>query len=411
MTLQTNKTSLLALLTCGLIGLPACITVFSGVHPDPVLGILIFGLGIVGAAFLISWAAEAAQVDISASFAIAILALIAILPEYAVEAVLAWDAGQSYIAGQGATIEMERVAANVTGANRLLIGLGWSSVILIFYLKKRTSLSLKGTLNLEIIMLSIATLITLLIVILGQIHITLGFGLIILYLAYLWLSSTKESDQPELVGPSLTIGRQSKPVRRFIVIGLFAYSASIIVIIAEPFVHALVGSGRTLGIDEFILIQWLAPLASESPEIIIAILFTLRSNAVAGLTTLISAEVNQLTLLVGSMVGIFSLSFGDLTNFPLNDMQSTEFILTATVTFLGLIFLAPRVIGWKAGATLLILFVTHLFFTDQYIATTWLGSEESKIWLYDRAIFTYIYSSIAICCGIRYIYRRMDRNR
>ena len=71
-----------------------------------------------------------AQLDVSASFAIAILALIAILPEYAVEAVLAWDAGQSYDVASGTvTVEMERVAANVTGANRLLVGLGWSAVI------------------------------------------------------------------------------------------------------------------------------------------------------------------------------------------------------------------------------------------------------------------------------------------
>ena len=411
MTSQNNKASYATLLICGIIAIPACIMVFTRVSPDPVLGVLIFGLGIVGAAFLISWAAEAAQVDISASFAIAILALIAILPEYAVEAVLAWDAGQSYILGQGATIEMERVAANVTGANRLLIGLGWSSVILIFYVRKRTSLNLKGILNLEILMLIIANLVLILIVILGQIPITLGFGLIILYAIYLWLSSIKESGEPELVGPSLAIGQQRKTARRVIVIGLFFYSAFIIVLIAEPFVHALVESGRTLGIDEFILIQWLAPLASESPEIIIAILFTLRSNAVAGLTILISAEVNQLTLLVGSMVGIFSLSFGELTSFPLNDMQSVEFVLTAAVTFLGLIFLAPRIIGWKAGATLLILFVAHLFFTEQYIANTWLGYEESGMWLFDRAIFTYIYLSIATCCGTKYVYRRINRNR
>jgi cation:H+ antiporter len=123
MTLQNDKTSWGILLAYGSIGIPACLIVFTNIHLDPVIGVLIFGLGIVGAAFLISWAAEAAQVDVSASFAIAILALIAILPEYVIEAVLAWDAGQSYVAGQGVTNEMERVAANVTGANRLLIGL------------------------------------------------------------------------------------------------------------------------------------------------------------------------------------------------------------------------------------------------------------------------------------------------
>ena len=99
---------------------------------------LLFGLGIVGGAFLLSWAAEVAQLDISASFAIAILALIAILPEYAIEAVLAWNAGESFdLVTREVTKEMSYVAANVTGANRLLIGLGWSAVILVFWFKRR----------------------------------------------------------------------------------------------------------------------------------------------------------------------------------------------------------------------------------------------------------------------------------
>jgi cation:H+ antiporter len=60
-------------------------------HPDlphPVEALL-FGLAIVGAAFLLSWAAEVAQLDISAGLAIAVLALIAVLPEYAVDFVFA----------------------------------------------------------------------------------------------------------------------------------------------------------------------------------------------------------------------------------------------------------------------------------------------------------------------------------
>ena len=56
----------------------------------PLSSAFIFGIGIIAGAFLISWAAEAAQLYISASFAIAILALITILPEYAIEVVLAW---------------------------------------------------------------------------------------------------------------------------------------------------------------------------------------------------------------------------------------------------------------------------------------------------------------------------------
>jgi len=391
--------SWLLILAFAALGLPSFAMVIGDVHLDPILSAMIFGLGIVGGAFLISWAAEAAQVDISASFAIAILALIAILPEYAVEAVLAWEAGQSYVlasqggqvfsAGAAVTDEMERVAANVTGANRLLIGLGWSAVILIFWIKRRMTLNLSGTMGLELIMLSLATTVTFLIFFMQQVHMIVGVALIAMYFVYLWISSTKEAEEPELMGPSLMIGEQSKILRRALVLGLFLYSAIVIIVAAEPFVHALVESGKGLGIDEFILIQWVAPLASESPEIIIAVLFSLRANPVAGLTTLVSAEVNQLTLLVGSMVGIFSLSAGELLSFPLNHMQSVEFLLTAAVSLFALILVVPRIIGWKSGSILLILFLAHLPFT---------GSA-------DRLYFTYGYLLLSALIGVIYLYK------
>ena len=391
--------SWLLILAFAALGLPSFAMAIGDVHLDPILSAMIFGLGIVGGAFLISWAAEAAQVDISASFAIAILALIAILPEYAVEAVLAWEAGQSYVlasdggqvfsAGSAVTDEMDRVAANVTGANRLLIGLGWSAVILIFWIKRRMTLNLSGTMGLELIMLSLATTVTFLIFFMQQVHMIVGVALIAMYFVYLWISSTKEAEEPELMGPSLMIGEQSKILRRALVLGLFLYSAIVIVVAAEPFVHALVESGKGLGIDEFILIQWVAPLASESPEIIIAVLFSLRANPVAGLTTLISAEVNQLTLLVGSMVGIFSLSAGELLSFPLNHMQSVEFLLTAAVSLFALILVVPRIIGWKSGSILLILFLAHLPFT---------GSA-------DRLYFTYGYLLLSALIGVIYLYK------
>jgi cation:H+ antiporter len=391
--------SWLLILAFAALGLPSFAVVIGDVHLDPILSAMIFGLGIVGGAFLISWAAEAAQVDISASFAIAILALIAILPEYAVEAVLAWEAGQSYVlasdggqvfsAGSAVTDEMDRVAANVTGANRLLIGLGWSAVILIFWIKRRMTLNLSGTMGLELIMLSLATTVTFLIFFMQQVHMIVGVALIAMYFVYLWISSTREAEEPELMGPSLMIGEQNKILRRALVLGLFLYSAIVIVVAAEPFVHALVESGKGLGIDEFILIQWVAPLASESPEIIIAVLFSLRANPVAGLTTLISAEVNQLTLLVGSMVGIFSLSAGKLLSFPLSHMQSVEFLLTAAVSLFALILVVPRVIGWKSGSILLILFLAHLPFT---------GSA-------DRLYFTYGYLLLSALIGVIYLYK------
>ena len=72
-------------------------------------------------------------------------------------------------------------------------------------------------------------------------------------------------------------------------------------IAAEPFAGALVAGGKELGIDEFLLVQWLAPLASEAPELLVAAVLALRGHDDSALGMLLSAKVNQWTLLVGSL--------------------------------------------------------------------------------------------------------------
>src|SRR5918995_2456571 len=96
----------------------------------PVVGALIFGVSIVGAAFLLSWAAEALQVDVSAGLALGLLALIAVLPEYIVDGTFAWRAAENPENAQYAV-------ANMTGANRILIGAAWPMVVLIGWVRFR----------------------------------------------------------------------------------------------------------------------------------------------------------------------------------------------------------------------------------------------------------------------------------
>lgn len=97
------------------------------------LAVVLYGVAIIGAAFVLSWAAEAAQVDISAGLAIALLAILAVLPEYAVDLVFTFQAGQqvaeegSCVAGGGAN-PCSLALANMTGANRILVGFGWPLV-------------------------------------------------------------------------------------------------------------------------------------------------------------------------------------------------------------------------------------------------------------------------------------------
>ena len=99
------------------IAVPALGLRIAGAHVQPIVAIAAFGGGVVASAFLLVWAAEAAHRDISSSLATAILAVIAVLPEYAVDLYFAWSAGHVPAKAQYA-------AANMTGSNRLLVGLG-----------------------------------------------------------------------------------------------------------------------------------------------------------------------------------------------------------------------------------------------------------------------------------------------
>jgi len=348
------------------VALPSLFLRISGVHLSPEITALICGVAILGAAFLLSWSLEVAQLHISASLAIAILALIAILPEYAVEAVLAWDAGQVWTLGAdpAAVPEVTRVAANVTGANRLLIGVGWSMVAVVFWIKQRRELVLPLELSLEFTILTAATLLTFLLFILQEVTLYLSAILIGLYLFYLWASSRMPSHQQALIGPSEVIARLPRNPQLIIVVALFLYSALIILMAAEPFVDGLIEAGAKFGIPEFTLIQWLAPLASESPELVIALLLTLRSNAIGGMTTLISSGVNQLTLLIGCMPIIFSLSFGQATGFPLDHQQAVEFLLTSSMSLFAVVLMARLRIPWYGALALLGIFIAHLFFVE-----------------------------------------------
>ena len=72
--------------------------------------------GILIAAMIIAWAAESAQFFIAQGFALAILAWMQTLPEFAMEAVFAWRQQVPFL------------FASLTGALRLLTGLGWPMI-------------------------------------------------------------------------------------------------------------------------------------------------------------------------------------------------------------------------------------------------------------------------------------------
>jgi cation:H+ antiporter len=150
-----------------------------------------------------------------------------------------------------------------------------------------------------------------------------------LFGAYLWRVTREGRGEPELIGVAAEIAVLPRRSRRILVTGLFLAAAAIVVMAAESFANGLVMTGASLGIDQFLLVQWLAPLSSEAPELIVAKIFAWRLHAAEGLGMLLSAKVNQRTLLVGSLWVAYSLGGGAGAALPLDDRQTEEFLLTS----------------------------------------------------------------------------------
>ena len=332
----------------------------SGVPLGPVAETVLPGLAIFGAATLLSWGAELAQLEIAQALALAALALVAVLPEYAVDMYLAWQAAKdpAYAA---------YAAANMTGANRLLIGLGWSVVLLAYWARTRQrAIAVQPAQRLELFTLLVATCYAFVIPLKRTLSVVDTIFLIGLFVCYIRVASRGHVAEPGLAGPPERLALLPKPWRRAATLALFLLPAYAILVSAEPFANGLLHNARRLGIEEFILIQWLAPLASEAPEFIVAVMFALRGNPTAGLGTLISSKVNQWTLLVGLLPMVYALSGGHLQPLPLDARQAEEFFLTAAQSLLGIVVLANLSFGiWEALLLLGLFALQFVFPTTQ----------------------------------------------
>ncbi len=353
---------------CGAAALtvPGLFLRLSGTQPTPWVGAVFFGIAIVGSAFLLAWAAEALQLDVSQGLALAVLALIAVLPEYAVDFVFTSKAGHD--PKQYAPLAL----ANMTGGNRLLIGVGWSLVVLLAAWRMRRIGRAKGydgpfddevqlsrSHSIEIGFLAVATLYSLTLPLKRTLTLFDAVILVSLFVAYLVRIARAPAGEPHLIGPAELIGSLPRTRRRIVVGALLVFAAGGILACAEGFAEALVETGTQFGISKFLLVQWLAPLASEAPELLIAGLFAWRLNTESGLGALLSSKVNQWTLLVGTLPIVFAVSSNSLHGLPLDPMQREELFLTAGQSAFAVAVLANRSISVREASALLGLFLAQ----------------------------------------------------
>ncbi|MBI4668706.1 MAG: sodium:calcium antiporter [Elusimicrobia bacterium] len=337
--------------------------IITGHHwEDPLWSTLTAGLAIVSAATMLAWASELAEDDFSQGLALAAVALVAVLPEYAVDLYFAWQAGADPSYAPFAV-------ANMTGANRMLIGVGWSAIAVVYWRRSgNKSFSIDRSQVPAIWALIIATFLSFIIPLEGSISLLMGALLFAVFFFYVRDAAKHHSDQ-KLAEPFIEelISLYTPKRRRCLYIVLFLYSAAAILAAAAPFAEGLIKLGRQLGIEEFLLVQWLAPLASEAPELLVALMFAWRLHPRAGLGTLISSKVNQWTLLVGMLPMAYAVShFWHGTSrtspwaLPLDARQTEELFLTSAQSFFATVIFCNFNFSLAEAGVLFGLFIVQL---------------------------------------------------
>jgi cation:H+ antiporter len=337
--------------------------------------VAVSGLSVLGAAFLLAWAAETAEKDVPRAFAIAVLAVLAVAPEYAVDALYAWNAG--VYAGTPRGIEAGNLAvANMTGANRILIGIGWAGIAL-FTVYRRGSASdpavekrpgfladavtIDRDIGLDIVFLLAATAWAFLVPLNGGIDILDMLVLVGLYVAYIAIILRGDVDPvEEHVGVPAYLQRFPKRKRVATVVLLFAFSGLMIFTAVEPFAHGLEELGQSIGVPSFFMIQWIAPLASESPELIVVLYLVNKARSTAGFNALISSKLNQWTLLIGTLVVVHSLALGRYGVLAFDQKQAAEIWITAAQSLFAIAVLVNFEISVREALVLLALFLSQV---------------------------------------------------
>src|SRR5207253_346915 len=326
-------------------------------------------------AFIIAWGAEAAQFLISQGMALAILAWLQTLPEFAVEAVIAWQAGKDLS-------KTHLVIANFTGSLRLLVGLGWPMIYFVAaaFRRKFINIELEDEHSIEVFGLLLPIVYFTFIWWKGTLTLWDAFPLAACYLVYLWVlwkipPRESASEALEELGVIPRRALMLPAMHRNVSIWMmFIVGGALLFFSAHPFLDSMLALAGTLGVSTFVFVQWVAPFLSEFPEKLSAFYWARKvSSANVALMNMVSSNINQWSILSAMIPIIFVISAGELRPLAFDRMQRQEILLTILQSFLGFLLLLNLELRFHEA---LILFV---FWVVQFVVPPW---REAMIYVY-----------------------------
>ncbi len=291
---------------------------------------------VVVSALVISWAAEAAEFSISQGLAVAIVALLQVVPEFMVEAVIAWRK------------DIDLMMANFTGSNRLLMGVGWPLIFITtdIYSRIRNKekidvIELRPENIVEVAALLISSLYFIVVLLKRDLQIYDGIFLGFVFVGYMYilrvLPEEEEEKKEDLLSmPRSLVSIEDGKKRGILLFVLFLVGGATMWAVADPFLNSMKEVAAAAGISAFVFVQWVAPFLSEFPEKVTAFYWarTIRLAPMA-LLNMISSKVNQWTLLVSMIPIVYSLSMGRVSTIPLDIYHREEILLSMMMTFYG----------------------------------------------------------------------------
>jgi cation:H+ antiporter len=315
----------------GLLILPA-----GGALPAPI-AMIGLGAALVGASLLLSWAADAAEVEISGGLVLVGITLVTVLPELIVEVHFAY------------TQQTSLVSANLTGATRLLLTGATAMPVLGAWLLARrgqrapsAAYRLAPARRVDLAVLFVAAVYGILLALLGRISLVDGFLLVALYLFYVRRIGGTPDEPPAVVGVSAGLAALPPQQRRRWLAGLLALSAVVVGAVAVPFTDALQTTGAAVGINPYLLVQSIVPGATETPEFVVAMVLALNRRPGQGLAVFLAASVAQWTLALGVLPWA-QLAGGGGSSLPLDTRATVEVALTVSTTLMAVAALASLV--------------------------------------------------------------------
>jgi cation:H+ antiporter len=200
--------------------------------------------------------------------------------------------------------------------------------------------------------------------------------LLSLYGVYIRRAATGRGPEHEPTGVAAALGALPRAQRLSWIARMLAYAAAVLLLNAVPFGHAVLGIGVSLGVSPFLMLQWIVPVATEAPELVVAFLLLTHGRGGQSIAILLAGAVSQYTFALGTLPLAYAagVASGPL---PLAGRERLELFLTVGVALYAVGALiglrlsradSSIMLGLFAGQLLVPTVITRLLFAIAFWA-------------------------------------------